>query len=93
MSASRRSRTPRKAATFRAARRNAVLRGKVKGAWPGVETKRQNWIAKPPIIRFDWSLMALGKSPILKVRHRKQPKTYPYSSKRQNTRGTRRRAA
>ena len=93
MSASRRSKTPRKAETFRGARRNTVLRGDVKGTWPGVEAKTQVWIAKPPIVKFDWSLMELGKLPVLSVRHRKQPKTYPYSSKRQNARIARQTAA
>ena len=86
MSASRRTKEPRKAATFRAARRNAVLRGETKGTWPGVEAKRQEWIAKPPIVKFDWSLLDFKMSPVLSVRHRTQPKTYPYSSKRQNER-------
>ena len=87
---SRRQKTPRKAATYRAARRNAVLRpaeGKP-GVWPAIKARYVPYIAKPPIVKFEWGNMLLTppKSPLVKFRERKQPKTYPYSSERQTGR-------
>lgn len=82
----RRTKTARSGASYRASRRNAALRAAVKGTWQGPETARQTYIARPPICRFNWALVDIGKSPLLSIRHRKQPKSYPYSSTRQNTR-------
>lgn len=85
--ANRKSKTPRASSTYRAARRNAVLRGDVKGVWRGAEATYRPYIIKPPILKFvqaiggEWNLVGL--------KERQQPTQYPYSSKRQNERNLR----
>ena len=41
------------------------------------------FMAKPPVIKFNWALIAIGKSPLVAYRERKQPKTYKPNGKRE----------
>ena len=81
-----RSRTPRPAASYRAACRNRVLRPpktQLKGVWRPVPARAVPFMARPPVIKFNWALIAIGKSPLVAYRERKQPKTYKPNGKRE----------
>jgi len=58
----KRVKPPRAGSTYRAARRNAVLRGEVKGVWKGIDPTGRKYVAMP--------------RPLNRSRNRKFAKTY-----------------
>lgn len=91
----RRVKKKRTLESYRAARRNAVLRPEAPAKprqWRGIDAKYRPWMAKPPILKFDWgNLFAVPpRSPLISARQRKQPKTYPVGERnRERERRTR----
>jgi hypothetical protein len=83
--------SPRPAATYRAARRNRVLRNE-RGVWQcAAEVRYQQYLVKPPVVKYDWARAqeTPPRSPAIECRARKQPKSYLPNGKRECSRRAR----
>lgn len=81
---------PRLGNSYRGAKRNAVLRGEIKGVWKGVDALDRPFMVKPPLLKYEPrdGINFNAGAILVDIRERKQPKDYPYSSKRQSRRYT-----
>jgi hypothetical protein len=80
----KKAKQPRAASTYRSVRRNAYLRVPPKSVWPKNNLATYVPYETKPFFVFRY------RNGVLKRVLNKQPKIYPYSSERQNTREKRR---